>query len=242
MIHIGVCDDDIQMTEIIENKTNTVFKEMEADEDVEIKTYSKGDEVLAFMQQNTKCIDILLLDIDMPGISGLDVAKTLRETNANVIIIFISSHEDYVYDSLQYMPFRYIRKFRINEELPLALRAAYSLYKEDSERHIVIKSDAGERKVSHSEICYLTICKRKLHVHMENNSVIIAWRTIREFLDELNDNAFVRIDSGCAVNMKYIKEYSNKDVTLDNGEHLPASRAGIKLLKGKFSRYWSKRV
>lgn len=77
---------------------------------------------------------------------------------------------------------------------------------------------------------------------MENNSVIIAWRTIREFLDELNDNAFVRIDSGCAVNMKYIKEYSNKDVTLDNGEHLPASRAGIKLLKGKFSRYWSKRV
>ena len=45
--------------------------------------------------------DILFLDIDMPDISGLEVAKKLREKGSDIILIFISAHEQYVFDSIE---------------------------------------------------------------------------------------------------------------------------------------------
>lgn len=45
----------------------------------------------------------------MPGISGLEIAKKLREENSDIILIFVSAHEQYVFESIEYSPFRYIR-------------------------------------------------------------------------------------------------------------------------------------
>ena len=68
----------------------------------------------------------MFLDIDMPGISGLEIAKKLREENSDIILIFVSAHEQYVFESIEYSPFRYIRKSRIEKELFLDLKAAYA--------------------------------------------------------------------------------------------------------------------
>jgi len=53
---------------------------------------------------------LLILDIDMPGISGLDLAETLRASNLNLLIIFLSNHEEFVFKAIEFQPFRYIRK------------------------------------------------------------------------------------------------------------------------------------
>ena len=77
----------------------------------------------------------------MPDITGLDVAKTIRQTNSNIILIFISSHEQYVFKSIEYRPFRYIRKEYLKEELPNALKAAYKLIESDKDESIIVKAD-----------------------------------------------------------------------------------------------------
>ena len=68
------------------------------------------------------------------------------------------------------------------------------------------------------------------------------WKPLNDFINEINDNNFVKIHRGCAVNMKYIKEYTNYYITLDNGKKLITSRSGIKILKDELTRYWGENV
>lgn len=114
--------------------------------------------------------------------------------------------------------------------------------KKRERRYVVIKSDDGDYRVEQSEICYFEIVKRKLFIHLANNKVLSMWKPLNDFINEINDNNFVKIHRGCAVNMKYIKEYTNYYITLDNGKKLITSRSGIKILKDELTRYWGENV
>lgn len=236
-MNIAICDDDSEIIKIIHENVNRIFEEMNVN--VNLSGFANGNDLIAAIQKEKYYFDLLLLDIDMPEISGLEVAKKLRERNNNIIIIFVSSFDHYVFDSLEYSPFRYIRKSRINEELKHALMSAYSVYKKNKKRYIQVKNSEGEYKIELSEILYFEIIKRKLFLHLTDNRVFSVWKTIRDLYNEVYNGCFVKIHSGCVVNMKYIKEYSNHDITLDNGEKLPVSRAGMKVLKNELTRYWS---
>ncbi|MGN0375259.1 MAG: LytR/AlgR family response regulator transcription factor [Butyrivibrio sp.] len=239
-MYIAICDDDSKVTNRLKSDIYTLFKSIK--DDVDISVFSKGTDLIETIKNEELHYDVLLLDVDMPDISGLEVAKILRETNEDIIIIFISSYEKYVFDSFEYNPFRFIRKNRIKEELSIALKSAYALYKKREGRYIVIKSDDGEYRVEQSKICYFEIVKRKLFIHLADNKVLSMWKPIKDFINEIKDGDFVKIHSGCAVNMKYIKEYTNYDVTLDNGEKLITSRSGIKTLKEELNKYWGEKI
>lgn len=239
-MNIAICDDDINFLNKLQKYTNEILKEMKIN--IEILAFNDGESLLNSIQNKKKYFDILLLDVDMPDVSGLKVAKTLRQMDVDIIIIFISSYEKYVFDSLEYNPFRYIRKIRLKEELPIALKSAYSLFEKRKKKYIIVKNDDGEYKIEESEIYYCELVKRKLFIHLSNNRILGTWKTIKEFYQEINDETFVNIHRGCAVNMKYVKEYSNYDITLDNGEKLLTSRFGIKTLKEALAKYWSECV
>lgn len=239
-MYIAICDDDSKIINGLKIDIYNIFKSLKAEVDVSV--FVNGTELIDTIKKEKIHYDILLLDIDMPNISGLEVAKILRETNEDIIIIFISSYEKYVFDSFEYNPFRYIRKNRIKEELNIALKSAYILYKKRERRYIVIKSDDGDCRVEQSEICYFEIVKRKLFIHLADNKVLSVWKPIKDFINELDNDNFVKIHSGCVVNMKYIKEYTSYDVILDNGEKLFTSRAGMKILKDELTRYWGENL
>lgn len=239
-MNIAICDDDLEIKSILKQDVSRVFMKLE--EYIDISMFDNGIDLIASIDNQKKHFDIILLDVDMPGMSGLEVAKKIRKTNEDIIIIFVSSHEQYVFDSIEYNPFRYIRKNRIQEELSIALKSAYTLYKKRQKRFIIIKSDDGEYRVEQSEICYFEIIKRKLFVHLTDNRILSMWKSIKDFNGEIDSSDFVKIHSGCVVNMKYIKEYTNSDVILDNGERLSTSRAGIKLLKEELTRYWGENI
>lgn len=240
-MYIAICDDDFEVSCKLSSDVCAFFEGIK--EEYEIFAFSSGLELIKTIKKETKQFNILLLDIDMPDMSGFEVANVIRENNEDIIIIFISSHDNYVFDSFQYNPFRYIRKNRISEELSIVLKSAYALCKKRERKHyVLIFTDDGQYKVEQSEIFYFEIIKRKLYVHLTDNRVLSTWKTIKEFIKELDSNDFVKIHSGCAVNMKYIKGYSNYDVTLDNEEKLLASRNGIKQLKDELTRYWGENV
>lgn len=239
-MRIAICDDNVKIHSRLEEEVQMIADEMKVN--MEVTCFSDGESLLDVIKENENEFDILLLDVDMPGVSGLEVAKILREMESNVMIIFVSAYENYVFDSIKYGPFRYIRKFRVKEELPLALRAAEELLKKEKERYIVIKGEDREYKVPHSKICYFEIENRKLNIYLTDGEVIGVWKTIKDFLTELDDENFVKIHSGCGVNIKYIKEYSPYDITIDNDKKILASRAGIKAVKGKLQKYWSEHI
>ena len=88
--------------------------------------------------KKNESIDVILLDIDMPHISGLQIANEIRK-EINITLIFVSAHDEMVFDAIQYQPFRYIRKTRLDEELPQVLEDVFELLKDKDDKYTIIK-------------------------------------------------------------------------------------------------------
>ena len=239
-VNIAICDDDENSLELIEKEIKNAAKTLE--EQLNIFPYTYGKQLLEMLEKENDIYDILLLDIDMPDISGLDLAKKLRDVKSKTILIFISAHEHYVFESLEYNPFRYIRKSRIQEELFRGLKAACIRIKELEDKYIVIKNNDLIIKVKHSDIMYCEIQSRKLWIYLRTGESITVRKTIKELIEELNNDDFLQLHSGCIVNAKYIDEFVNGEIILDNGKRLIVSRTRIGDIKRGIMNYWENKI
>lgn len=236
IINIVVCDDDQDFLDNIQKELFHLANTLNIA--IETYLYTDGNKVVDLIYNDKEDFDILFLDIDMPDISGLEVAKKLREKGSDIILIFISAHEQYVFDSIEYNSFRYIRKNRVKKELPVAMRAACSRLAELEDNNIVVKTEYEEVKIKHSDIMYFETAARKVGIHLSNGEVLAVRKTIKELCEELNNEDFIRIHSGCVANAKYIDKFSSYDITLDNGEQLIVSRTRVKNVKTALMNYW----
>ena len=120
MLNIAICDDSeedaLTAKKIVKD---TLAGLHTANETV---CYSSAEDI-----EKKEFLDILVLDIDMPEVSGLELAEELRRNNVNIIIIFLSNHEEFVFRAIEFQPFRYIRKIKINSEMPIAIQSALKL-------------------------------------------------------------------------------------------------------------------
>lgn len=237
-MNIAICDDNFEFLNQIEDIVTQVYNGMKVD--ITLSSFQSGENLLAEIKKEDTEIDLLLLDIDMPDVSGLEVAKNVRETGSNTILIFISSYENFVFETFEYNPFRFVRKSRMKEELQIVLRAAESLHQKNRKRYVVLKCDEGELKIEESEIIHFEVVKRRLHIHLADGRTLHTWKTVKELLKEVSSDSFSKIHSGCVVNLKYVSGYNGSEITLDNGMRLIASRDGMKSFKEELSRYWSR--
>ncbi|WP_270507668.1 LytR/AlgR family response regulator transcription factor, partial [Paraclostridium sordellii] len=112
MIRIGICEDEKEIQDLIETYLHSILKSVNID--YEIKKYNLGEELL---ESNLKEIDILLLDIQMGQINGMDTARKIRELDNKMEIIFITSLIDYVQEGYEVRAYRYLLKPIEEEEL-----------------------------------------------------------------------------------------------------------------------------
>ena len=237
-MRIAICDDNMEFLNQIEDIVKRTYQDKQTE--VEVFCFQNGQDLLSDIQNDETDVDLLLLDIDMPGFSGFEVAKIIREMGKESILMFISSYDSYVFETFEYNPFRFIRKGKLQQELPIALRAAEASYQKNKKRYVVVRCDEGEVRIEETEIMYFDMVKRQIRICLVDGRVFHTWRTMKELQQALSPERFSKIHSGCVVNLKYVNGYTGCDITLDNGERLTASRGGIKTFKEDLSRYWSR--
>ena len=88
-MQIAICDDEVSMVQILEEKIKKLLP------DAVIDKYLSGDELIASGSKP----DILFLDIQMPGMDGMETAKVLRQDNEDMILIFVTAAEEYVFQA-----------------------------------------------------------------------------------------------------------------------------------------------
>ena len=115
MLSIAICDDQQDSLETIEEELHRSSKNLNVE--IETHLYTDGNDMLGQMKNNKDYFDVVFLDIDMPKISGLDVAAKMRSINQEILLVFISAHEQYVFDSIDYSPIKYIRKLKMHDEI-----------------------------------------------------------------------------------------------------------------------------
>lgn len=240
MVKIAICDDSKWALEQIKNITYDIAYKKGIS--IEITPFTRGEEIVDIICSNPDEYDVLLLDIDMPNVSGLEVARKIRLVKSDVLLIFISSHPQYVFEAIEYAPFRYIRKEKLEQEFPYALDAAFRVVEANQEIYITIKTENGEVHIKHSSIIYFECQNHKIYIYIENGKVYATRNSIKNFYAELCDEYFIKINSGCVVNAKYIRSFTSMSVTLDNEVQLIVSRSRIKEVKSTLLKYWGGKI
>ncbi len=100
---IAICDDDIEFGKWLYIYLNELGKS--AKEKCIIEVYNEPSDLKRVLLNNEEGYDVLILDVDMGEISGLDIASILYEQHSDVLIIFLSAYSNYVYEAIKYEPF-----------------------------------------------------------------------------------------------------------------------------------------
>ena len=152
MLHIAVCDDNEAMVFQVENAIDRFFRSHCVD--CKIQTYQVSEN-LRYDLQDGMYFDLFLLDIEMPGIGGMDIAKVVYDTMPAAKIIFITSYLEYAISAYELSVFRYIPKTIIDEKLPLALEDFYKLYRLERNEFYTIEVKNHVEQIPYREILYI---------------------------------------------------------------------------------------
>ena len=231
MLKILICDDEPKMLEDIAELTK------ESVSGAEIRTFQSGRELVKFLRGNTGA-DVLLLDIDMPDLSGLDVARLLSELPASPLLIFVTGHDELVYDSLQFHPFGFVRKSHLEPELSAVLSDAVREVN-GREKHFHFRVAEGDVKLRLGEILYFESDGNYIRLFTEAEEYRFR-ETLASLENALSSAGFVRIHKGFLVNQAVVKMVNAEECVLENGAHLPMGRSYAEDARKKLMRYMLK--
>ena len=169
---IAICDDEKDVRELLKNKIRTICP------DAELVLYQTGKELLAARDQ----IDILFLDIQMPGKNGMETAREFRERSSATVLIFVTALEEYVFEAFDVKAFHYLVKPFSDEKFYTVLQKAVIQYgeqncpsqrkcTEEEERSMIIKAGGVSSKVYIKDIIYAEVFNRKVVLHTTKGEI-----------------------------------------------------------------------
>lgn len=224
---IGICDDKRLFREGLKEFCEIYFSNIPA---VEVICFSSGEEVLAYNEP----IDILLLDIYMEGIDGMQTARKIREKDEVMIIIFITCCHNYIKEGYYVNAFRYILKPVKEEEFIKAMNDAIKeLTKNDKIEINYI--GGGSSYVRLRDILYVEYTNRTTIVRTKC-STYETRLSLKEWEGVLDNGEFFRAHKAYIVNLSYIKEIST-DILMENGEKVEVSTRQMAKLKKECSEH-----
>ena len=207
-LNIAVVDDEKiirdYIRKMIENKKP----------DCNVACFSSGEKLFTA----AKSFDIILLDIQMDGMNGIEAAKEAREKNADTVLIFITGIKEYVFEALDIYAFHYLLKpvteQKFTEVFEQALREA-GLRKMRQKKQLFINTRNKGITIDADNILYIESISRKVEIHTMQE-VIEAYAALGELETQLG-GSFYRCHRGYLVNMAHIKEYKSDCITLTGG-------------------------
>ncbi|MBR5088621.1 MAG: response regulator transcription factor [Ruminiclostridium sp.] len=226
MTRIMICDDEQKMLTDIAGLTSGVIS------DSSISAFRNGRDLLSSLKDGN--CDILLLDIDMPELSGLDIARALSGMSARPLLIFVTSHDELVYDSLQFHPFGFVRKSHLTQELPKMLAdAAGEISGKD--KHFCFHSAEGDVKMRLDDIRYFESDGN--YIKLFSSEEYRFRDTMASLENTLSENGFVRIHKGFLVNQSAVKIINPDECVLDDNTRLPIGRSYSEAARKQLMRY-----
>lgn len=231
-IRVAICDDDLTMLDYLYAHIFAEFERQGAHAD--IGRYKLGRDFLDVHKE--KPFDVVFLDIDMPEINGFDIAEQINSCS-ETIIIFVTLHDELVYSSLKFRPFRFIRKTYLENELSETLGAIISeTAKRNSGRKFGFQTKLGEAFVDLNSVIYIEIYGHWLWVCIKDGEPLECYGSLTNLEKQLEEYDFVRTHKSFLVNCKYIFSIEKNRIILDDKTEIPLSRYKVEAVKSKFKK------
>jgi DNA-binding LytR/AlgR family response regulator len=238
MLQIAICDDyDLELTQIIHIveafKTSYLSRY-----DIRYETFRSGLDLLMAVTEDGARFDIIILDILMPLMTGIEAAAEIRKKNTISKIIFLTSSPEFAVDSYKVDAFYYALKPITKEGLiPLLEKACEEIImKNDPE--IIVKCKTSLTKVFLHNIEYTEVVARTLFFHLTSGEVLETLGTLKQLETSLlNDKRFIKPHRSYIVNMDCINRITEKDIFTFSNKPIPISRELYKTVKQAYIDY-----
>lgn len=227
-MRIAVCDDEAIFREQLVGKLEKYFQSL----DLIICTYASGEELLLHI--NDGQFDLVFLDIEMPGLDGLETARRVHDIFSNMPIIFLTSHVEFALAGYEVQAFRFLAKPIVDEKLVQALRDFEEMRRKN--RKITILEEGMEKYLFCEDIYYIKSENVYLEIVMQREKHLIR-KKLKEQLKELPADMFVAVHRSYIVNLKYVRGFDGATVMLEGGSRIPVSKSSRELFKQKMMRY-----
>ena len=214
---IGICDDEKSVVDILEEK---------------VKKYIPNAKVVRFLNGESllngfASLDILLLDIQIPDINGMEVSRKIRRTNKNLQIIFVTGLEEYVFEAFDVAALHYLVKPIDEKKLACVLKMAQEkldMIDKNNEKNfnIIVASNGIHIKIYLKDIIYAEVFNRKIVIHTINDD--IEYYGKMSDLENMVGEDFFRPHRAYLINMKYVEKYDSNNIYLEKGQVLMAKK------------------
>lgn len=216
---IAVCDDDPVLREHLIHLCGSLLSEWGISH--ALTPFSAAAQLRDVLEREPASFDLLLLDIQMAGMSGMELARGLRAQGNQVPLVFITSHPDYALEGYEVHPVHYLLKPVEREALARALRMA--LDAPGRPRPVVLRTAGKTLSLTEEDIWYVEIRNHSAHIFLDQESVTVPM-SLAEVERLLPRPRFARCHNSFLVNLAYVREVRRTELLLRNGSRLPVGR------------------
>ncbi len=230
-LKIIICDDEEQQSSFIKTLLNEYRKQHT--HSIETIIFPSAESFLFYYMED-KSADIILLDIEMSGMNGIELAKQIRESNHEIQIIFITGYMEYIAAGYDVEALHYLLKPVDSKKLfPVLDRACERL--KNREKTLIFSSNGETVRLPLYEIKYIEVIRNYVTLHADSEYIIK--QTLKEVESKL-DHSFQRTGRSYIVNLHYIKKIGKDTITLKNNTLIPISRGYYEKLNRAMIEYF----
>lgn len=222
MLKVAIVDDEYKFLSMYSRIVSESFSEHHVLTD--IKTFNSGKEFIFSLSKEK--YDLVFMDIDMPELSGIDIATELRNNNQSFDLIFVSAHPHFVFEAIRFTPYRFIRKTNLKAE---TTEAIYSYCHRTQTRFKMISlelqnGNSISEKVN-DIVQFFTVRHNVYYINKSENDAKILSRKyslsqLEQFTKELG---FIRIHKSYLVNYRFIRSINAKSLLMTDNSEIPIS-------------------
>lgn len=218
MIRVAVCDDEPAFVRKVEELAQRFFEEQSIQ--VQISSFTSP---LAFVASALSDYDLVLLDVSMQELDGIQAARALREQNQSAILIFLSAYVNYAIMGYAVRAFSYLLKDELTGTFSTTmLEALRELRHRKSSVTITIQNQPVTLELA--RLLYLESRSHLLCAHLRTGGELEFYGRLQDWEATLVPEGFLRIQKSLLINMDFCKKISNYQAYMANGECLPCSR------------------
>lgn len=229
-MRIAICDDERTYIEKIKNDINSLKTH---ENEFEFSEFESGE---AFISEFSKDkYDLIILDIEMKDLNGLQTAEFLRQIDKNVILIFMTSYDKFVYQGYEVNAFRYILK---NQPEPIYLKQLSDTIQEyyRNKKYIKVVDNDIEKELLTVDILYIEVYLHQIVIHTFNKEYYQKGK-LSDYEKMLEACLFVRSDKSVLINITNIDYIKKNQVFMKNGKILYVSRNHLEKVTKAFLKF-----
>lgn len=232
MIRIATIEDEKIIQEEICRVITSVTNHKE---EIKVDSYfSAEDYFLA-----AKAYELVITDIELPGISGLELGRKVRQMNPEVYLVFLTSYSEFASESYIIEAYQYILKKDMQERLPALVDKVVARIKKENSEFFWIGNTRDIKKIYYKEIIYIKKIKgSKYAEYVTADGMYTARLSLNQVFEKIKNNGFILADRAHVVNVNHVKRLRGNTIYMDNGEEIEVSRVQSLQVKEKIAEYW----